>query len=152
MWLLFFQFFLVFFVLFIQLSSYRAFSPNFCFKLQGFQFYQHFMSRFLNRTFLHSFGGLWQRLNCLKVCCNFWLCALLSRVGHTNLVTKTALHFLYQAYCTREHWTGEVSADEWLPVFPVFNWPLVLWKKYFVFIKMTYSRRYAFAACNSRYA
>ncbi len=28
----------------------------------------------------------------------------------------------------REHWTGEVSADEWVPIFPVYNWPLVLWK------------------------
>jgi len=52
----------------------------------------------------------------------------------------------------REHWTGEVSADERVPVFPVFNWPLVLWKKYFVLIKRTYSSRYSFVACNSRYA
>jgi len=48
---------------------------------------------------------------------------------------------------TREHWTGEVSADEWVPVFPVFNWPLVLRKKYFVYLKMTYSSRYSFVAC-----
>jgi len=52
----------------------------------------------------------------------------------------------------REHWTGEVSADEWVPVFPVFNWPLVLWKKYFVLIKTAYSSRYSFVACNSWYA
>jgi len=47
---------------------------------------------------------------------------------------------------TREHWKGEMSADEWVPVFPVFNWPLVLWKKYFVIIKMTYSSRYSFCS------
>jgi len=41
----------------------------------------------------------------------------------------------------REHWTWEVSADKWVPVFT-----------YFVFIKMTYSSRYSFIACNSRYA
>jgi hypothetical protein len=50
------------------------------------------------------------------------------------------------------HWTGEVLADKWVPVFPVFNRPLVLWKKYFVFMKRTYSSRYSFVACNSRYA
>jgi len=49
----------------------------------------------------------------------------------------------------REHWTGEVLADEWVPIFPVLNRPLVLWKKYFVFIKTTYSSRYSFVACNS---
>ncbi len=49
----------------------------------------------------------------------------------------------------REHWRGEVSADKWVPVFPVFNWSLVLWKKYFVFLKTTYSSRYSFVACNS---
>ncbi len=31
----------------------------------------------------------------------------------------------------REHWKGEVLADEWVPVFPAFNRPLVLWKKVF---------------------
>jgi len=51
--------------------------------------------------------------------------------------------FHFDIFCgsTREHLTGEVSADEWVPVFPVFNWPLVLWKIYFVLIKMTYSSR-----------
>jgi len=54
--------------------------------------------------------------------------------------------------CCREHWIGEVSADKWVPNFPVFIWPLVLWKNYFVFIKMTYSSRYSFVAFNSWYA
>ncbi len=36
--------------------------------------------------------------------------------------------------------------------FLIFFWPLVLWIKYFVFIKMTFSSRYSFVACNSRYA
>jgi len=31
--------------------------------------------------------------------------------------------------------TGEVSAGEWVPVFPVFNQPLVLWKKIFCLFK-----------------
>jgi len=57
-----------------------------------------------------------------------------------------------QSSSGREHWTLKVSADKWVPVFLVFNWPLVLWKKYFVFIKTTYSSRYSFVACNSRYA
>ncbi len=42
-----------------------------------------------------------------------------------------------------------MSADEWVPVFPVFNWPLVWWKKYFVFIKTTYSSGYSFAYVNT---
>jgi len=42
----------------------------------------------------------------------------------------------------REHWAGEVSADKLVHVFPISNWTLVKWKKYFVFIKMTYSSRY----------
>ncbi len=46
----------------------------------------------------------------------------------------------------------KLSADKWVPIFPVFNWPLVLWKKHFVFLKTTYSSRYSFIACNSRYA
>jgi len=72
----------------------------------------------------------------------------------TNNFKDKNLHamIIFLKVPTREHWTGEVSADEWVPVFPVFNWPLVLWKKYFVFIKTTYSSRYSFVAGNSRYS
>jgi len=70
-----------------------------------------------------------------------------------NLFTSSFnIYFIDVFGQTREHWTGEVSADKWVPVFPVFNRPLVLWNKYFVFIKTTYSSRYSFIACNSRYA
>jgi len=53
---------------------------------------------------------------------------------------------------TREHWTGEVSADEWVSVFPVVLLADDIMKKKFVFIKMTYSSRYSFVAWDSRYA
>jgi len=65
------------------------------------------------------------------------------------LVWKCFAQLFSNYSLVREHWTGEVVADEWVPVF---NWPLVLWKKYFVFIKMTYSSRYSFVACNSLYS
>ena len=52
----------------------------------------------------------------------------------------------------REHWKGEVLAYKWIPVFPVFNWLLVLWKKYLVLKEPTSSSRYSFVACNSLYA
>jgi len=74
--------------------------------------------------------------------------------GHTYIKNYILVLIWYRCQC-REYWTGEVSADEWVPVFPVFPvfyWPLVLWKIYFVFIKMTYSSRYSFVACNSWYA
>jgi len=90
---------------------------------------------------------------------------LLSFVVHDPHETSFSLHFLVnQTYyfvslivqpsstsSNREHWTGEVSADKWVPILPAFYWPLVFWKKYFVFIKTTYSSRYSFIACNSRY-
>ena len=52
----------------------------------------------------------------------------------------------------REHWTGEVSAYDWVPVFPVFNRLLVFWKNKFVLIKTTHSSGNSFVACNARYA
>jgi len=36
---------------------------------------------------------------------------------------------------TREHWTGEVSADEWVPVFPVFLLAVGIMKKTFCLYK-----------------
>jgi len=63
-----------------------------------------------------------------------------------SLYYSVAVSLYVSLSFTREHWTLEVSADKWVPVFLVFNWPLVLWKKYFVFIKMTYSSRYSFVA------
>ncbi len=32
-------------------------------------------------------------------------------------------------YLSREYWTEEVSADQWVPIFPVFNRLLVLQNK-----------------------
>ena len=52
----------------------------------------------------------------------------------------------------REHWTGEESAEEWVPIFPVFNLLLVLCKNFCVFKETTYSSRFSFVACNSQNA
>ncbi len=53
---------------------------------------------------------------------------------HYFLMTLIYYHQCFIAEnIIREHRTGEVSAYKWVPVFPVFNWPLVLWKKIFCF-------------------
>ncbi len=39
-----------------------------------------------------------------------------------------------------------IAGYKWVPSFLVFNRPLVLWKKYFVFLKTTYSSRYSFVS------
>ncbi len=113
----------------------------------------------------------WLKDCLLKRCCSFLSWSMLSDYFSTIFMftfylqsSLTFLSFIFWKFVfntyynwlfetiIREHWTGEVPADKRVPVFPVFNWPLVLWKKYFVFIKTTYSSRYSFVACNSRYA
>jgi len=41
----------------------------------------------------------------------------------------------YLKSLSRDHWKGEVSADEWVPVFPVFLLAIGIMKKNVVFIK-----------------
>jgi len=52
------------------------------------------------------------------------------QLGHETESTYLTSEFdLYSA--AMEHWTGEVSVDKWVPIFPVFNWLLELWIKIF---------------------
>ena len=63
----------------------------------------------------------------------------------------TSISTMFKSHCrTREHWTGEVSEHEWVPIFPVFNQLLVIWKKYYVFEEMTLSSGYSCIACNNQ--
>jgi len=110
--------------------------------------------------------GLWPSLSKISYQCNNSICMLSwlarfftlrnwKKIRH-DFANYIALYLGYAgqfslAHCvekSREHWTGEVSADKWISVFPVFNWPLV---KIFN-LKKTYASRYSFLACNSRYA
>jgi len=36
---------------------------------------------------------------------------------------------------TREHWTGEVLADKWVPVFPLYNWPFMYYEENILFLQ-----------------
>jgi len=47
----------------------------------------------------------------------------------------------------REHWTREMVANNWIPIFPV-----DIMKKNFVLKETTHSSRYSNVACNFRYA
>jgi len=89
-----------------MVTSYRKLQNLSCLLRQEYircQFHQLFISKF----FIHN---LYPQLfsTCFLV---FWQKSCMLNVGEI-----------------REHWTEEVSADKWVPVFPVLNCPLVFLK------------------------
>jgi len=90
------------------------------------QFHQYFTCAFF-----------WRKDNCAAF---FYLCfGLVERIlAKKALLYEKCLRKMLinlTSALSREHWSGEVLADKWVSIFPVYNWPLLLWKNILSFKK-----------------
>jgi len=113
----------------------RSFYMRFCvYAIQKWAFFWNLSSNYqASLVFLYAKYSLYAILFLESLSLAYNEVQLFSKNGPSQLVHNS----LYNFY--REHWTGEVSA-------------VGIMKKKFVFIKTTYSSRYSFVPCNSRYA